>query len=129
MAIEPDLESTYEAYYISAYPPSKRGIPAWSLHRLWELLPKSFWYDNGFEKKYHPIIEYDFVNYVTIDGMELFDLNYQKDVWESMLSAVEWLIKKGYFKKEYLVNQAEIDEHCKGVLEYLDYIRDEKGKQ
>lgn len=25
--------------------------------------------------------------------------------------------------------QAEIDEHCKGVLEYLDYIRDEKGKQ
>ena len=22
-----------------------------------------------------------------------------------------------------------LDEHCKGVLEYLDYIRDEKGKQ
>ena len=80
-----------------------KDIPAWSLHRLWEILPKSFWYDNGVEKKYHPIIEYDFVNYVTIDGMELFDLNYQKDVWESMLDCIEWLIKEGYFNKEYLV--------------------------
>ena len=77
-------------------------VPAWSLHRLWELLPKSFWYDNGFEKKYHPIIEYDFVNYVTTDGMELFDLNYRKDVWESMIAVIEWLIKEGYFNKEYL---------------------------
>ena len=82
---------------------SNNDIPAWSLHRLWELLPKSFWHDNGLEKKYHPIIEYDFVNYVTIDGMELFDLNYQKDVWESMIDCIEWLIKEGYFNKEYLV--------------------------
>ena len=73
----------------------------WSLHRLWELLPKSIWHDNGLEKKYHPIIEYDFVNYVTTDGMELFDLNYQKDVWESMIDCIEWLIKEGYFNKEY----------------------------
>ena len=82
--------------------PDVNDIPAWSLHRLWELLPKSIWHDNGLEKKYHPIIEYDFVNYVTIDGMELFDLNYQKDVWESMLDCIEWLIKEGYFNKEYL---------------------------
>jgi hypothetical protein len=41
MAIEPDTESTYEAYYYSAYPPSRRGIPAWSLHRLIEMMPKN----------------------------------------------------------------------------------------
>ena len=81
---------------------SERSLPAWSLHRLWELLPKSIWHDNGLEKKYHPIIEYDFVNYVTTDGMELFDLNYWKDIWESMISCIEWLIKEGYFNKEYL---------------------------
>lgn len=52
MAIEPDLESTYEAYYISAYPPSKKGIPAWSLHRLIEILdvnPCVFYTNCGYD--------------------------------------------------------------------------------
>ena len=78
-------------------------IPAWSLHRLWELLPKSIWHDNGLEKKYHPIIEYGFVNYVTECGMELFDFDCGYEVWGSMIVVIEWLIKEGYFNKEYLV--------------------------
>ena len=78
-------------------------IPAWSLHRLWELLPKSIWHDNGLEKKYHPIIEYGFVNYVTECGMELFDFDCGCEVWGSMIVVIEWLIKEGYFNKEYLV--------------------------
>ena len=81
----------------------ENNIPAWSLHRLWELLPKSFWYDNGLEKKYHPIIEYGFVNYVTECGMELFDFDCGYEVWGSMIVVIEWLIKEGYFNKEYLV--------------------------
>ena len=75
---------------------------AWSLHRLWELLPKSIWHDNGLEKKYHPIIEYGFVNYVTACGMELFDFDCGYEVWGSMIVVIEWLIKEGYFNKEYL---------------------------
>ena len=98
---------------------------AWSLHRLWELLPKSIWHDNGLEKKYHPIIEYGFVNYVTECGMELFDFDCGYEVWGCMIVVIEWLIKEGYFNKEYLVDQEAIEEHCKGVLEYLDYIRKE----
>ena len=78
-------------------------IPAWSLHRLWELLPKSIWHDNGLEKKYHPIIEYGFVNYVTECGMELFDFDCGYEVWGCMIVVIEWLIKEGYFNKEYLV--------------------------
>ena len=78
-------------------------IPAWSLHRLWELLPKSIWHDNGLEKKYHPIIEYGFVNYVAECGMELFDFDCGYDVWSSMIVVIEWLIKEGYFNKEYFV--------------------------
>ena len=81
---------------------SWRHIPAWSLYRLWELLPKSFWYNNGLEKKYHPIIEYGFVNYVTECGMELFDFDCGYEVWGSMIVVIEWLIKEGYFPKEYL---------------------------
>ena len=77
-------------------------IPAWSLHRLWELLPKSIWHDNGLEKKYHPIIEYGFVNYVSECGMELFDFDCGYEVWGSMIVVIEWLIKEGYFNKEYL---------------------------
>ena len=78
-------------------------IPAWSLHRLWELLPKSIWHDNGLEKKYHPIIEYGFVNYVAECGMELFDFDCGYDVWSSMIVVIEWLIQEGYFNKEYLI--------------------------
>ena len=78
-------------------------IPAWSLHRLWELLPKSIWHDNGLEKKYHPIIEYGFVNYVAECGMELFDFDCGYEVWGSMIVVIEWLIKEGYFNKEYLI--------------------------
>lgn len=39
---------------------------------------------------------------------------------------VEWPIKEGYFYKEYLVDQEALEERCKGVLEYLDYIRGEE---
>ena len=76
-------------------------IPAWSLGRLWELLPKNIWHDDGLERKFHPIIEYNEVNYTTECGSLLFE--YGKELWESMLTTIEWLIKEGYFNKEYLV--------------------------
>ena len=79
-------------------------IPAWSLHRLLELQLNST--DTRFEIRFNQL-----------------DL---KDAYKFSVEHIEWLIKEGYFNKEYLVNQAEIDEHCKGVLEYLDYIREEE---
>ena len=80
-----------------------RYIPAWSLHRLMCLV-----FNSGGTR------------------VELFE---DDDAYEILIYKIEMRIKEGYFNKEYLVNQAEVDEHCKGVLEYLDYIRDEKGKQ
>ena len=47
-------------------------------------------------------------------------------MYDAIISMISFLIKEGYFNKEYLVNQAEIEEHCKGVLEYLDYIKGEE---
>ena len=77
-------------------------FPAWSLHRLIILnldtdLPSA---------------------YEGIEG--------QKNIYDEVIDYTEWLIKEGYFNKEYLVNQDEIEEHCKGVLDYLDYIRGEE---
>lgn len=75
-------------------------IPAWSLHRLMCLVFNS--------------------------GGTHVDLFEDDDAYENLIYNIEWRIKEGCFNEEYLVNQAEIDEHCKGVLEYLDYIRGEE---
>ena len=73
MAIEQDTESTYESYYYSSYPPSKRDIPAWSLHRLIEMLA---------------LVPYEI---------------YPKDnIYNEVIDDIEEAIKEGYFNKEYL---------------------------
>ena len=76
MAIEPDLESTYEAYYISAYPPTKTGIPAWSLHCLMLLATSN---------RKVMLMRYDF------------------DIFDYLIRRIEYAIQEGYFNKEYLV--------------------------
>ena len=76
MAIEPDLESTYEVYYISAYPPSKRDIPAWSLHRLIEIVAHT---------------QYPY-----------YVISKELPIYNALCERIEWLIKEGYFNKEYL---------------------------
>ena len=81
-------------------PLDNNDIPAWSLHRLIEMVAHT---------------QYPY--YVISKELPIYD---------ALCERIEWLIKEGYFKKEYLVNQAEIEEHCKGVLEYLDYIRGEE---
>ena len=74
-------------------------IPAWSLHRLIEMMPrKVFW-----EDKWCWL-------YFGLDGVLYTDLVYKtKDfshrcgLYYNVISAIEWLIKEGYFNKEYLV--------------------------
>ena len=78
MSIEPDLESIYEAYYISAYPPSRRGIPAWSLHRLIEMALRD----------------------ILICGISF---TFNEYAYEKVIQIIEHQIKEGYFPKEYLV--------------------------
>ena len=57
------------------------GIPAWSLHRLLEMNLNST--DTRFEVRFNQL-----------------DV---KDAYEVLLAHIEWLIKEGYFNKEYLV--------------------------
>ena len=60
---------------------SWRHTPAWSLHRLIEMNLNST--DTRFEVRFNQL-----------------DV---KDAYEVLLAHIEWLIKEGYFNKEYLV--------------------------
>ena len=76
----------------------KDDIPAWSLHRLFQIYTSKSQYSSW--------------------NMAQFN-------WDILIDCIEDDIAKGYFNKEYLVDQEAIEEHCKGVMEYLDYIRKE----
>ena len=76
----------------------KDDIPAWSLHRLFQIYTSKSQYSSW--------------------NMAQFN-------WDILIDCIEDDIAKGYFNKEYLVDQEAIEEHCKGVMEYLDYIRGE----
>ena len=104
-------------------PKHSEHIPAWSLHRLIEMMPFDVIPEGGFDNCFTLIKNYPKGYSVEYDG---FSYYYKENIYDTLIDAIEHLIKEGYFNKEYLVNQAEIEEHCKGVLEYLDYIRGEE---
>ena len=85
-------------WYIQACPPrgdSSSFIPAWSLHRLLSMLPndapKIYWILDGAN------ITIDFED----DDSDFFP--HKGDIYEGVVKIIEWLIKEGYFNKEYLV--------------------------
>ena len=108
-------------------------IPAWSLHRLIEMLPSLIQINELNLPTFHHYaylelsqvsVSYRWEDY-DADDRQLVGF-YGDGLFAAVVDAIEWLIKEGYFNKEYLVNQAEIEEHCKGVQEYLDYIKGEE---
>ena len=62
-------------------------------------------------------------HYVIFEDTEFME---SKNIYDNLCDCFQWLIEDNRFNKEYLVDQDVIDEHCKGVLEYLDYIRGEE---
>ena len=107
-------------------------IPAWSLGRLIEMLPSPIKLQEDLPT-FHPYAYLELSQVAVSYTWEDYDGGdrqlvgfYGNGLFAAVVDAIEWLIKEGYFNKEYLVNQAEIEEHCKGVLEYLDYIRGEE---
>lgn len=69
-------------------------IPAWSLHTLLSMLPddapKIFWILDGAS------ITIEFED----DGSDFFP--HKGDIYEGVVNCIEWLIKEGYFNKDYL---------------------------
>ena len=78
-------------------------IPAWSLHRLIETMPNI--------RKYNDIADLSVSNEIV--QYRFYDVDYNHDVclehfndgtlYNNIIDCIEWLIKEGYFNKEYLV--------------------------
>ena len=73
-------------------------IPAWSLHRLIEMMPTMIERHN---QLWELSINGDGVIYFRKDTTSLIEA-IANNVYDNMISCIEWLIKEGYFNKEYL---------------------------
>lgn len=73
-------------------------IPAWSLHRLMEMLPNEIPMED-----YYLILGVSFncVYYADNEFAEVFQ-SFDGNTYSCIIKCVEWLIKEGYFNKEYL---------------------------
>lgn len=79
-------------------------IPAWSLHRLIEMLPKIIHINP--KQWYLSITPYynDMVAYEHCGNMEANYLykSFYDNVYDNIINCIEWLISNGYFNKKYL---------------------------
>ena len=78
--------------------PTEYLIPAWSLHRLIEMMPRFVEWECGAWF----YMSHDDVLYTDLDCVTK-DFSRRSGIYYNVISAIEWLIKEGYFNKEYLV--------------------------
>ena len=79
-------------------------IPAWSLHRMIEMMPNEIhkydaWASLSVNKYY---VQYEYYDIDYNHGICLEHFN-DGGIYDNICDAYEWLIKEGYFNKEYLV--------------------------
>ena len=75
-------------------------IPAWSLHRLIEMMPLDVIPEGGFDNCFTLIKNYPKGYSVEYDG---FSYYHKENIYDTIIEGIEDLIKEGYFNKEYLV--------------------------
>ena len=88
-------------------PEDDRFIPAWSLWRLIEMLPPSI--KDGYHYSLIYDIHRDAIEYICFANGGL-QRPYNRLLWDTqstnpfdnIIVCIEWLIKEGYFNKEYL---------------------------
>ena len=80
-------------------PLDNNDIPAWSLHRLIEMMPENVTSDDWLG------VSFDDVSYYHGEGEGMIGWKYYKvgNLYDCIIECYEWLIKEGYFNKEYLV--------------------------
>ena len=94
------ISEKYAYYPSTKMPYASSDIPAWSLGRLVEMMPDII-KDHIDEMLYHLSIAGNSVFYETrsFDLCQFFGDN----LYVCIIDCIEWLIKEGYFNKEYLV--------------------------
>ena len=82
----------------------RRCVPAWSLHRLIEMMPnKISVYDSSAslivsnEKVQYYLHDVEYSDYLTSAGRWK-----SGNIYDNIIDCIGWLIKEGYFNKEYL---------------------------
>ena len=78
-------------------------LPAWSLHRLIEMMP------NGLEMQDEEGETWEYLFHLShvevVYDVYLYERRFSEmaNIYDNLISCIEWLIKEGYFPKEYLV--------------------------
>lgn len=73
--------------------------PAWSLDRLRELIPENIF--TGIRNQWHRVMYNGVLTYE--EGDDSLVSFRKANIYDRCISCIEWLIKEGYFNKEYLV--------------------------
>ena len=71
-------------------------IPAWSLHRLIEMMPTIV---NPVRNLF---VSNKSVEYQLSEGRTTHIFISENNVYDNVINCIDWLIKEGYFNKEYL---------------------------
>lgn len=80
-----------------------KDIPAWSLHRLIEMMPESIHLDSFADTHYYRTLLPSKIIYMKYDHTWVWQSDKQND-FDKCIDTIEWLIKEGYFNKDYLEN-------------------------
>ena len=102
------VDNIYDTYHIKAYSPNWLTdiphIPAWSLHRLIEMMPMSLAEDKVYHEYWNLNVTPIAVIYRNQDREnEWIGECMGRGLYNNLIDCIEWLIKEGYFNKEYLV--------------------------
>ena len=86
---------------LEPYPPlnNDRFIPAWSLHRLIKIMPYNFANNNN---TYELQVTCDGAGYDDIEDLYPIVGWWHSNTYDDIIDCIKWLIKEGYFNKEYL---------------------------
>ena len=84
--------------------PHGKDIPAWSLNRLIEMIPTHIYQG---EHEFYRTIKPHSILYMPVDMESMWSIGRvvvnTNNYYDGIIEMYEWLIKEGYFNKEYLV--------------------------
>lgn len=93
-----------ERWQIAARPYVGYGkyLPAWSLHRLVEMIPLDIWHT---EHENDPRLKHTFwfcKHAPSYNSVENIDFRAHPNLYDNIIDCIEWLINEGYFNQDYL---------------------------
>ena len=96
----------YDGEYLIAFAEDAKypsDIPAWSLDRLRKLLPFCIPIEDDYGEEWNTVIAF-YQKSIIIESEPYWTKSFDKDnLYDNIIDCIEWLIKEGYFNKEYLV--------------------------